>query len=57
MFPDEGILAWTSCSRHGLLEEEPEALAGVILTHGHDDHIGALPHLLHKMRTPIYGTR
>ena len=31
-------------------------LAGVVLTHGHDDHIGALPHILRRFSAPVYGT-
>ncbi|HEY3176140.1 MAG TPA: ribonuclease J [Candidatus Polarisedimenticolia bacterium] len=58
MFPDEGFLGVDivvpdmTC-----IEEDPKALAGVILTHGHDDHIGALPHLLQRVGAPIFGTR
>jgi ribonuclease J len=32
-------------------------LKAIILTHGHEDHIGALPFLFKKIRAPIYGTK
>jgi len=57
MFPDEGILGVDIVVPDmTYLEDEPGSLLGVILTHGHDDHIGALPHLLQKVRPPIFGT-
>ena len=39
------------------LEKKKQNVAGIILTHGHYDHIGALPHLLAKLgNPPIYAT-
>lgn len=38
------------------LEENAERIAGVFLTHGHADAIGALPYFLGKFRVPVFGT-
>jgi ribonuclease J len=40
-----------------LLTDEPEALKAVVLTHAHEDHLGALPWLLREVNVPVYGTR
>lgn len=39
------------------LEEYRDHLTALILTHGHEDHIGALPYFLKKFNLPVYGSR
>src|SRR5215203_2142110 len=38
------------------IEKQQDRLAGIILTHGHEDHIGALPYLSADLKVPLYAT-
>ncbi len=39
------------------LVKNRERVRGILLTHGHEDHIGAIPYVLQQINLPIYGTR
>ena len=39
------------------LKEKRDIVKAIILTHGHEDHIGALPYLLRQLSIPVFGTR
>ncbi len=47
----------TQMADPALISERREQLAGMIITHAHEDHIGAVPYLWERLRCPIYTTR
>jgi ribonuclease J len=38
------------------IEAERDRLVGLVLTHAHEDHLGAVPYLWHRLRCPVYAT-
>lgn len=39
------------------LKNKKDKIRGIVLTHGHEDHIGALPYILPELKVPVYGTK
>jgi ribonuclease J len=57
MFPEADLLGVDIVTPDfAFLEENREHLRGLVLTHGHEDHIGATPFLLSKVNVPVYAT-
>jgi len=57
MFPDENMLGVDfAIPDFSYLIENKEKVRAVILTHGHEDHTGALPFLIKEINAPVYGT-
>jgi ribonuclease J len=57
MFPEEDMLGVDFViPDFSYIFDNREKIKGIILTHGHEDHIGALPFLLKEISVPVYGT-
>ncbi len=57
MFPEDYMLGVDFVIPDmGYLRQNESRVAGIVLTHAHEDHIGALPYLLKEVRAPVFAT-
>src|SRR5258708_32450592 len=56
-FPEESVFGVdVSIPDFDFLEEYRDNITAIILTHGHEDHLGALPYILKKFNVPVYAS-
>jgi ribonuclease J len=57
-FPEESVYGVDVCiPDFEILEQYRDEITAIVLTHGHEDHLGALPYLLKKINVPVYASR
>ena len=59
MFPENDMIGidYIIPDYENYLEDKKDHVRGIIFTHGHEDHIGAVQHILEKVNAPIYATK
>src|SRR5438876_5687054 len=56
-FPEESVYGVDVCiPDFEVLEQYREEITAIVLTHGHEDHLGALPYILKKFNVPVYAS-
>jgi ribonuclease J len=57
-FPEESVYGVDICiPDFEVLEQYRDEITAIILTHGHEDHLGALPYILKRFNVPVYASR
>lgn len=58
MFPENDMLGvdYIIPDFEDYLKDKRDLVRGIVITHGHEDHVGAISHILQKVSAPVYGT-